>query len=116
MIKKNFKKSFEKDVRALRRLIKFVIFFYPKIAKVADPVGILEHIEEHTLAELDLKNEIKHRKVLKDIYEKNNTNFDLSRLKFPMIYEDLSSENVLVSGYIEGPTADELLESKKLPF
>ena len=116
LIKKNFKKSFEKDVRALRRLIKFVIFFYPKLAKVADPVGILEHIEEYTLAELDLRNEIKHGKILKEIYEKNNTDFDLSRLKFPMIYEDLSSENVLVSEYIEGPTADELLESKKMPF
>ena len=116
IIKKNFKKSFEKDVRSLRRLIKFVIFFYPKLAKVADPVGILEHIEEYTLAELDLRNEIKHGKILKDIYLTNKDHFDLSRLKFPTIYEDLSSENVLVSEYIEGPTADELLESKRMPF
>lgn len=116
VIKKNFKKSFEKDVRALRRLIKFVIFFYPKLSKVADPVGILEHIEEYTLAELDLRNEIHHGKILKDIYIKNKDHFDLSRLKFPKIYEELSNENVLVSEYIEGPTADELLESKKMPF
>lgn len=116
IIKKNFKKSFEKDVRSLRRLIKFVIFFYPKLAKVADPVGILEHIEEYTLAELDLRNEIKHGEILKDIYLTNKDHFDLSRLKFPKIYEDLSSENVLVSEYIEGPTADELLESKRMPF
>ncbi|HOI84769.1 MAG TPA: AarF/ABC1/UbiB kinase family protein [Acholeplasmataceae bacterium] len=116
VIKKNFKKAFEKDVRSLRRLIKFVIFFYPKLAKVADPVGILEHIEEYTLAELDLRNEIAHGKILKDIYEKNKDQFDLSRLKFPFIYEDLSSEHVLVSEFIDGPTADDLLKQKKLPF
>jgi len=116
VIKKNFKKAFEKDVRSLRRLIKFVIFFYPKLAKVADPVGILEHIEEYTLAELDLRNEIAHGKILKDIYEKNKDQFDLSRLKFPFIYEDLSSEHVLVSELIDGPTADDLLKQKKLPF
>lgn len=116
VIKMNFKKAFEKDVRSLRRLIKFVIFFYPKLAKVADPVGILEHIEEYTLAELDLRNEIAHGKILKDIYEKNKDQFDLSRLKFPFIYEDLSSEHVLVSEFIDGPTADDLLKQKKLPF
>jgi ubiquinone biosynthesis protein len=115
-IKKDFKRKFEKDVRALRRFIKFIIFFYPKLAKVADPVGILEHIEEYTLAELDLRNEIKHGNILKDIYQKNKQHFDLSRLKFPHIYESLSNENILVSEFIDGPTVDELLETKSLAF
>lgn len=116
VIKKNFKKSFEKDVRSLRRLIRFVIFFYPKLSKVADPVGILEHIEEYTLAELDLRNEIKHGKILHEIYDHNKDQFDLSRLKFPQIYEELSNENILVSEFIDGPTADELLKDKKMSF
>lgn len=115
-IKQNFKQKFEKDVRALRNFIKFIIFFYPKLAKVADPVGILEHIEEYTLAELDLRNEIQHGKVLKGIYEQNKNAFDLSRLRFPKIFEELSSENVLVSEFIEGPTADDLLTSRRMPF
>ncbi len=115
-IKQNFKKKFEKDVRALRGFIKFIIFFYPKLAKVADPVGILEHIEEYTLAELDLRNEIQHGEVLRDIYEKNIETFDLSRLKFPKIFDALSSENVLVSEYIAGPTADDLLSNRQMPF
>lgn len=116
VIKKNFKKAFLKDVRSLRRLIKCVIFFYPKLAKVADPVGILEHIETYTLAELDLRNEIEHGKILKDIYQTNKNQFDLSRLKFPKIYEELSNEHVLVSEFIDGPTADDLLTSKMMPF
>src|SRR5690606_6610717 len=85
-IKKDFKKKFEKDVKSLRRFIKFIIFFYPKLKKVADPIGILEHIETYTLAELDLRNEISHGKVLKDIYMQQKDQFDLSRLKFPVIY------------------------------
>ncbi|PKK93501.1 MAG: hypothetical protein CVV61_04340 [Tenericutes bacterium HGW-Tenericutes-6] len=116
LIKKDFKKKFEKDVKSLRRFIKFVIFFYPKLKKVADPVGILEHIETYTLAELDLRNEINHGNILKDIYLKNKESFDLSRLKFPKIYENLSSEHVLVSAYIEGPTADDLLREQAMDF
>lgn len=115
-IKQNFKKKFEKDVRALRGFIKFIIFFYPKLAKVADPVGILEHIEEYTLAELDLRNEIQHGEILREIFEKNKDAFDLSRLKFPKIYDELSSENVLVSEYIAGSTADDLLSNRQMPF
>lgn len=115
-IKKNFKKKFERDVKSLRRFIQFVIFFYPKLKRVADPVGILEHIETYTLAELDLRNEVAHGEVLKQIYEDNKARFDLSRLKFPKIYKNLSNEHVLVSEFIEGVTVDQLLEDKQLPF
>ena len=97
-------------------MIKFIIFFYPKLAKVADPAGILEHIEEYTLAELDLTNEIRHGEILRGIYERNKEDFDLSRTRFPKIFTELSSENVLVSEFIDGPTADELLSRKEMPF
>jgi len=116
LIKKDFKKKFIKDVKSLRRLIKFVIFFYPKLAKVADPVGILEHIESYTLAELDLTNEIKHGRILKDIYHAQKDSFNLSRLNFPYVYEALSNTHILVSEYIDGPTVDELLNQKKMSF
>lgn len=116
LIKKDFKKKFIKDVKSLRRLIKFVIFFYPKLSKVADPVGILEHIETYTLAELDLINEIKHGNILKAIYLEQKQHFNLERMNFPHLYEDLSNAHVLVSEYIDGPTADELLDQKKLKF
>lgn len=115
-IKQDFKKKFEKDVKSLRRFIRFIIFFYPKLKRVADPVGILEHIETYTLAELDLRNEIAHGEVLKEIYETNKVRFDLSRLRFPKIYHELSNEHVLVSEFIEGETVDKLLEEKRLPF
>jgi ubiquinone biosynthesis protein len=116
LIKADFKKKFEADVRSFRRFIRFIIFFYPPLAKVADPIGILKHIEEYTLAELNLLNEIKNGKRLKEIYELNKANFDLSRLKFPKVYENLSSENVLVTEFIDGETVDKLIARQALPF
>ncbi len=110
VIKSDFKKMFEKDVAAVKRFFRFVIFFYPKLARVFDPIGILEHIEEYTLRELNLLNEIEGHEILKEIYDKNKEVYDLSSLKFPKIYTKLSSENVMVSEYIPGKTFDEILD------
>ena len=115
-IKSDFKKRFIKDVRSFRRFAKFIIFFYRKLAKVADPVGIIEHIEDYTLAELDLRNEITNGQVLKDIYEANKERFDFSRMAFPKIYENLSNEHVLVSEYLHGDTVDDMLDANALPY
>ncbi|MDA3887088.1 MAG: AarF/ABC1/UbiB kinase family protein [Candidatus Delongbacteria bacterium] len=112
IIKSNFKKQFEKDVKAVKRLFKFAIFFYPKLARVFNPIGILEHIEDYTLRELDLRNEIEGQDILKEIYAKNNELFDLSKLAFPKIYKELSSENIMVSEYIPGQTFDEILDTE----
>jgi ubiquinone biosynthesis protein len=51
VVKKDYKNEFSRDVQSLRRLLKFVIFFYPKLSKVFDPLGILEHIEDYTISE-----------------------------------------------------------------
>ncbi len=110
VIKGNFKKQFEKDVASLKRFFKIIIFFYPKLAKVFDPVGIIEHIEDYTLKELNLKNEIAGHELLCTIYEKNRSIYDLSCMKFPKIYKEFSSENVMVSEYIPGKTFDEILD------
>jgi len=111
IIKSDFKIKFEKDVAAVKRFFRFAIFFYPKLARVFDPIGIIEHIEDYTLRELNLLNEIEGHKILKEIYEKNKGIYDLSSLKFPKIYKELSSENVMVSEYISGKTFDEILDN-----
>lgn len=111
IIKSDFKKRFEKDVDAVKSLFRFAIFFYPKLARVFDPIGILEHIEDYTLRELNLLNELEGHEILKKIYESNKTVYDLSALQFPKIYKELSSENVMVSEYIPGKTFDEILDT-----
>ncbi|HXK50872.1 MAG TPA: AarF/ABC1/UbiB kinase family protein, partial [Clostridiales bacterium] len=110
IIKSDFKKKFEKDVKAVKRLFKFVIFFYPKLARVFDPIGILEHIEDYTLRELNLLNEIEGHEILRKNYEENKYLYDLSMMSFPKIYKEMSSENILISEYIPGKTFDEILD------
>ncbi|MBN1398139.1 MAG: AarF/ABC1/UbiB kinase family protein [Bacteroidetes bacterium] len=110
IIKSDFKKKFEKDVVSVKRFFRFIIFFYPKLARVFDPIGILEHIEEYTLRELNLLNEIEGHEILKEIYDRNKDSYDLSALKFPKIYKELSSENIMISEYIPGHTFDEILD------
>jgi ubiquinone biosynthesis protein len=116
VIKRDFKNEFLRDVRSLRRLFKFIIFFYPKLSRVFDPLGILEHIEDYTLSELNLLNEIEGQTLLKGIHEEYRDRYDLERLKFHRIIPELSNQNVLVSEYIDGQSFDELLEMKKLPY
>jgi len=112
IIKSNFKKTFEHDVKSVKRFFNFIILFYPKLARVFNPVGILEHIEEYTLRELNLLNEIEGHKTLEDIYLQNKGNKFLTSLRFPKIYKELSSENVMVSEYIKGKTFDEILDTE----
>jgi ubiquinone biosynthesis protein len=111
VIKRNFKKTFSKEVQKVRRLFKVFLFLYPPLKRVGDPIGILNDIEEYTLAELDLRNEVKGQKILKEIKEKHKQSFDLSSLEFVYVFEDLSEENFMVTQYIDAPTFDELLET-----
>lgn len=114
MINQNLEKKFLKDVRAFKRFISFITFFYPKLHKVADPLGVLEHIESYTLAELDLTTEIKHTQILKQIKAQYENTFDFSTIQFPEYTEALSSKYVLVSKFIEGTPVDQLLREQKL--
>lgn len=113
-IKDDVEQAFKNDVKAFRRFIKFITFFYPKLHKVADPLGVLEHIEAFTLAELNLLNEIKHSKILREIKDRYASSFDFSTLEFPIYDETLSSKHVLVSNFIEGRPVDAILRDKQL--
>ncbi len=116
LIKGDFAGTFVRDVRSLKRLVNLSIFFYPKLRKVADPAGILEHIEDYTLSELDLRNEVANGDILRGIQREHGGRFDLSALAFPEVHRQLSGEGVLVSEFIEGPTLDELLDRGTLPY
>ncbi|TYQ16919.1 UNVERIFIED_CONTAM: ubiquinone biosynthesis protein [Acetivibrio alkalicellulosi] len=116
IIKKDFKTQFEKDVTSVLKLFRLIIKFYPKLSKVADPIGILNNIRQFTLDELDLNNEFENRNLLYSIYEKYKDKVDLSKLKFINIKKELTNNNVMVSEFIEGHTFDKLLAEGKLPY
>lgn len=116
LVKEHFSEIFRKDVASVKRLFRLAVFLYPKLAGVANPVGLISAIEKSTLSELDLRNEMAGYRMLRDIYERNKTKFDLRHLGFARIHESLSGENVLVSEYLSGPTLDELLTRRKLTY
>lgn len=115
-VKSDFRKKFSKDVRRVKQLLRFAIFFYPPLADVADPIGALEHIEEYTINELNLLHEVEGQKKLRNIYESNKNSFALDALRFPHIYEELCSENVLVAQELTGKTVDELLNDGVMKY
>lgn len=116
LIKNDFTKSFKKDVRTVEIFFRILITFYPKLRRVANPLGILNDIKRYTLSELDLRNEIKGQNTLKEIHAKYRSVYDMESLNFIKMYEGLSNENLLVSEYVDGLTLDELLEKGDLDY
>jgi len=115
IIKKDVLKSFKKDVASFKTFIKWMIFFNPNIQKVADPLGVIDHIETNTLQELNLLNEIKHTDILKSIKTKNEAYFDFSTLHFPVYLNEFSTKDILVSEFIEGMPVSTALKLHALP-
>ncbi len=116
LIKKDFAAGFRKDVRTVTRLFRVLTFVYPRLKKVADPLGLLEMIEHDTLAELDLTNEISNQILLRDICERHRHEVDLESLAFPQTYPELSNTNVLVTEAIAGATLETRLERGDLEY
>ena len=116
VVRRDFRQAFEQDIDNAERILKRLVWIYPKLARVADPIGTLRHIGKSTLSELDLRNEVQGQHDLAAIYQRHREEFDLAKLAFPKIYEALSSERVMVSEFVKGPTFDELLESGNLGF
>ncbi|MFC1808581.1 AarF/UbiB family protein [Candidatus Omnitrophota bacterium] len=116
LIKAAVKEDFLRDIRSLRRFVKFILFVYPILRKVADPLGVLDHIEDYTVKELDLRSEVEGQRILKGIYEEEKDIFDLTPLSFPHLYDDLSNDRILLSDRVCGETFDELLEKGELPY
>lgn len=113
--KGDYKEDFVRDIEKIEKFFKFILFFYPKLEKVFDPLGILEYIKEYTMEELDFRNEIRGSKVLMKIKEEENI-YNLDSVAFPVYIEELSNEKILVSKKIEGETFDKLLRDKKLRY
>lgn len=116
IIKQDWKQQFVSDLQRIESYIRFAIMIYPKLRSVFNPLEALEYIKNYTLSELNLDNEINGRETLAKIQRKYQDIYDLSLLRLPNYYPDISNNNVLVSEYIEGKTFDELLNSGQLEY
>lgn len=116
LIKRDTAERFRNDARRVKSYFRIATLVYPKLHGVADPVTLIDQIEQGTVAELDLQNEIVGHDRLHAILEEHGARFDLSRLELPRLYPVLSNSKVLVAEFIEGPSLDELLNAGTLPY
>ena len=75
----------------MKRWLKILIIFSPKLRKVGNPIALLNHVEDYTLRELNLNNEIEGGNKLKQIQSNLVDDFPMPRLKFPKYFENLSN-------------------------
>ncbi len=102
VIKPRSEQELERDLRAVRLLATVALTCYPKLRRLADPLGTIDTIARLTRTELDLRNEAQGTATLQGL---RDTGVDaqggmlphLQQLQFPHIYEELSSQRVLVT-------------------
>ena len=80
------------------------------------PYRLLNHIEDYTLRELNLLNEITGKERLEKLAEEYSEKFPMPKLRFPKIWKDLSSENVLVMEEITEPTLESHLNAGSMEW
>ena len=116
IVKADFESSFRKDIRRMKRWFRIGLILNPRLRKVGNPLGLLAHIEDYTLRELDLFNEIKGKEILEQYAEKYKDKFPMPKLKFPKIWKQFSNSRVLVVEEITDPTLESHLESNTLEW
>ena len=116
IIKSDFEASFKRDVQRMKRWIRMGLFFNPRLRKVGNPIGLLAHIEDYTLRELNLLNEIDGRNQLIAQAEAIEDHFPMPKLKFPKVWEHLSNQHILVMEEITHPTLEDHLEAGTLSW
>lgn len=117
MIKEDFGTAFLKDIKSLKGALGITLFALPHLKKVFNPMAILDHIEQYTIQELNLQNEIHGAQELRAIRREYESHFpEIKNLHFPHFYEELSSKSVLVSKLIPGETYDESLSRNSLTY
>ena len=116
VVKAKYASKFKKDVKRMRRWLRFMLFFRPKLRRVGNPVALLNHVADYTTRELDMRNEIRGAEELIQIKENVAEEFPMPLLKFPKYWPELSNEHVLVSEYIEGSSLEEEMNKGSLQW
>ena len=107
VIKEDHERKFKRDVKRMIRWLKLAMILSPKLRRVGNPIALLEHVQDYTLRELDLRNEIIGASKLNAIREELSGDFPMKRLRFPKYYPELSNRHVLVSELIDGQTLEQ---------
>ena len=117
VVKQDSRRSFAHDLRHFRFLVRLALLFYPKLERLADPMGALETVERNTIKEMDLRAEIQGAARLQELADEAvETLPHLARLKFPRYFPELSNTDVLVTEFIDGRTLGQWIKGGDLPY
>ncbi|RAH15953.1 MAG: hypothetical protein CMB56_001840 [Methanobacteriota archaeon] len=108
--------TFKKEVNKMKKWLKILLIFTPKLRRVGNPMALLNHVSDYTLRELDLTNEIKGASELEEIKNNVSSNFPMELLRFPKYYENLSNKDILVSEFIVGESLEDGIKNKSLSW
>ncbi|MGL6100832.1 MAG: AarF/UbiB family protein [Fusobacteriaceae bacterium] len=116
VIDRKSKKDFLDDIYGLEKGVKLFSKISPVMARMFFAKDIVENIKESTLEKIDLRREIKYTNYFAGICEDYRDDYELTNLKFPKIYKEISSEHYIVGEYISGGNVKELLNDKKMKY
>jgi len=114
LIKSDFAGRFQRDVRQLKWQMQFARGVYPPLRRLGDVTGLIQHIENYTLMELDLRNEMRGAARLMQLRERMARDGGALNWRVPRYHVELSNARVLVSEWIEGPTLENLLAAGRV--
>ncbi len=115
-IKSSNAETFEKEVKKMKKWLRILLIFSPRLRKVGNPMALLNHVSDYTLRELDLTNEIKGANELKKIKNDISGKFSMELLRFPKYYENISNEHILVSEFISGESLEDGIKKQSLSW
>ena len=116
IIKEDHEKKFKRDVKRMTRWLRMAMVLSPKLRRVGNPIALLDHVQDYTLRELDLRNEINGAARLQAIKEELSSDFPMPRLRFPRYYPEISNRHVLVSELVTGDTLEQGIEKSSLQW
>ncbi|NIP93186.1 MAG: AarF/ABC1/UbiB kinase family protein, partial [Akkermansiaceae bacterium] len=117
IVKADAREEFQSQVRSLRRFLRIVIAFYPKLGRLADPLGVLASVERSTLRELDLRSEVEGLDVLRRLRDEGAEQLPhLSQLEFPKVYREFSGPDLLVSEWRSEPSLNDLIARRDFSY
>lgn len=101
ILRPSIQKNLGSDLKSLRKLCWFFSKFLPR--SIVDYNDAYDTYAKMLLQETDYSREIENQKYFMSLYANH------PRVVIPKVYENLSSQNVIVQDFIEGPTLADVM-------
>lgn len=117
VLREDHASKFKRDARAVRLLVRFALFFYPPLERLADPMGTLDNIVSMTETEMNLTAEITGTNRLRELRDRGvERHAHLADLKFPRVYEEFTRSGIMVSEFVDAKSVSSLLDGGEFHY